>query len=474
MRTTRTDRPLVQIPDHYPTLILLYQPGNGSVGLGQAYCLQPGETVLGRDAAQGLGRAMSDDDRCSRRHASLHVSDASSTASVTVRDEDSKNGTFVNGRAVTTASLADGDVLRVGNTLFLLRVTPSRPIDAELPSLVGRSPAISQLRHRLAEVAPSDMPVLLLGEPGVGKELAARSLHERSRRPGRFVACNCAGLSESLADSLLFGHERGAFTGASERREGFFRAADGGTLFLDEVAELPLSVQAKLLRALQQQEILPVGLTRPLHVDVRIIAATNRNLAQAVASADFRDDLYSRLKGVVVLLPSLRDRREDILPLLHHLLDGSPRITPRLAEALLLYDWPHNVRELTHLAAEVRRSFAAGKKLDLPLVEERLQGPSQPITPAPQTPPPAIDAVGCVGATTKPEHLTLVPRAPRLTRETLNRLGQETGWNVSRISQKLGISRRQVARWLDKFGFARKDTKPPASSAPAATPGDEH
>lgn len=428
--------------------------------------------MLGRENTESLGYALVDDDRMSRSHATIRLSGSGGSCEISLRDNNSKNGTFVNGERVRTTALVDGDVLRVGDTLFLLRVAPAKLLDSDIPLIVGRSPASCALRHRIAEAAVGRLPVLLLGEPGVGKELAARALHERSRRAGSFLATNCAGLSDSLADSLLFGHERGSFTGASESREGLFKAANHGTLFLDEVAELPIGVQAKLLRALQESEIQPLGRLRPMPIDVRIIAATNKNLAHAITANQFRDDLYSRLKGVELRLPPLRDRREDILPILQHLLGGLPRLTPRLVEAMVLHDWPHNVRELKHLAEALRPAHEAGRELDLPAVAERFRSYTRiPMSEqfatdkAPGNAGPHASALDTGGMPT-------VAGQPRLTKETLERLGQETNWNISALSRRMGLSRRQVGRWLEKFGLGSRGASRPRNPL-GNTPGED-
>lgn len=224
--------------------------------------------------------------------------------------------------------------------------------------ILGRSDAIQQLLHELDVVADSDLPVLLLGETGVGKELFARRLHRMSRRRGRpMVHVNCAALPESLAESELFGHVKGAFSGATHDRAGRFEAAQGGTLFLDEVGELPLSVQAKLLRALQNGEIQRLGTDTAIKTDVRIIAATNRNLKENTLDGSFRADLYHRLSVYPVHIPPLRDRDRDVLILAGHFLEFNRarlgvrglRLSYAAEEALLGYPWPGNVRELEHV-----------------------------------------------------------------------------------------------------------------------------
>ncbi|HLD68327.1 MAG TPA: nitric oxide reductase transcriptional regulator NorR [Pseudomonas sp.] len=243
-----------------------------------------------------------------------------------------------------------------------LRLTRSDAPDARLLAeegeILGQSQAIRQLLSELEVVADSELPVLLLGETGVGKELFARRLHRHSRRRNKpLIQVNCAALPESLAESELFGHVKGAFSGATTDRPGRFDAANGGTLFLDEVGELPLSVQAKLLRTLQNGEIQRLGADKPLHVDVRIIAATNRNLPDSIRDGLFRADLYHRLSVYPVPIPPLRARDNDVLLLAGHFLElnrarlglRGMRLSPAAERALLSYAWPGNVRELEHV-----------------------------------------------------------------------------------------------------------------------------
>ena len=229
---------------------------------------------------------------------------------------------------------------------------------AEEGEILGQSQALRQILSELEVVADSELPVLLLGETGVGKELFARRLHGLSRRRNKpLIQVNCAALPESLAESELFGHVKGAFSGATSDRPGRFDAANGGTLLLDEVGELPLSVQAKLLRVLQNGEIQRLGADKPLHFDVRIIAATNRNLRDSIRDGHFRADLYHRLSVYPVPIPPLREREQDVLMLAGHFLElnrtrlglRSMRLSPAAERALLAYDWPGNVRELEHV-----------------------------------------------------------------------------------------------------------------------------
>src|SRR5690606_19253613 len=240
--------------------------------------------------------------------------------------------------------------------------------------ILGASDAITQLLHEIDLVADSDLPILLLGETGVGKDLFARRLHRHSRRSERpMIQVNCAALPESLAESELFGHVKGAFSGATTDRPGRFEAAQGGTLFLDEVGELPLSVQAKLLRALQNGEIQRLGTDQIIKTDVRIIAATNRQLKENTSAGNFRADLYHRLSVYPVHIPPLRERGRDVLILAGHFLELSRarlgvrglRLSYAAEQALLRYTWPGNVRELEHVISRAAlKTFSRGSSRD--------------------------------------------------------------------------------------------------------------
>ena len=229
---------------------------------------------------------------------------------------------------------------------------------SSLAERMGGSPAIAQVIQQVTQVAESNFTVLVQGETGTGKELVARAIHQQSpRRPAPFVAVDCGAIPETLVESELFGHERGAFTGAQARREGHFQLAKGGTLFLDEIGNVPLATQAKLLRALEQREVNPLGATRAVAVDARIIAATNSELEESVKAGRFRADLYYRLSEFTIALPPLRSRREDIMHLSQRFLDEVSmelrrpvrRIADEAMQVLLHHDWPGNVRELRNV-----------------------------------------------------------------------------------------------------------------------------
>ena len=274
----KTNRPEDETPppEPIPTLRLLYSREEG-VLLRPPLPLVPGATRMGR-AVAATEVNLPADGQASRVHAALVVKPG---VPPQLRDLQSSNGTYVNGSRVSEAELRDGDILRIGNTLMILRYEPPGLAEAPMRALLGISPHARRLRRELQLVGPSPTMVLLLGESGVGKEVAARALHELSGRRGTLVAVNCAAIPESLAESQLFGHVAGAFTGA-KAQPGWFRAAHNGTLFLDEFGELPLSLQPKLLRALEEDAVTPVGSVTPVPCKVRLIAATNRDLLAGI------------------------------------------------------------------------------------------------------------------------------------------------------------------------------------------------
>jgi len=318
-----------------------------------------------------------------------------------------------------------------------LRQTLSASFDPG--GIIGQSPAMHRLMEMLATIAPSEATIMVTGESGTGKELIARAVHVNSpRRKGPYVAVNCAALTETLLESELFGHEKGAFTGADRRREGRFLAADKGTIFLDEIGEMPLSMQVKLLRVIQEREIQRVGGDQTIKVDVRIVTATNRDLLAEVEAGRFRQDLYYRLNVVALALPSLREREEDIPLLASHFLGkfaskNGKRIkgfTPEAMDRLLKHHWPGNVRELEN-AVERAVVLARGD-----YVSER------------ELPPALSGGTGEGRSEGGFANLTL---------EELERLAildalDAAGGNKSEATRRLGITRKTMHAKLAKYG----------------------
>jgi len=409
------------------------------------------EVVFGRGPTRSAARTETSDGRLlaielpgtyvSRVHAKLlRVHDA-----WVLVDKDSRNGTFVNGKRVSRATLADGDVFECGRTMFLFRAAlatpqgapPDRdatqaggPLSTLLPELEGA-------HERLGALASSRLPILLLGESGAGKEVVASTVHELSRRSGAFVAMNCAAIPPGLVESHLFGHVKGAFSGAVRDELGHFRAADQGTLFLDELGDLPLTSQAAFLRALEEGAVVPVGTTRPLSVDIRIVAATNRPLHELVAQGSFREDLLARLSGFTHRLLPLRERIEDIATIIAALLEkitapgDAVVFTPEAAYRLLRHEWPLNIRELRHTLAAAL-VIARGGPIDVVHVEPSL---ASALVRRAEAPPPSVSS----SDTDLPGKLVAALTAHQ--------------GNVAAVARAFGKAPVQIYRWMKQLGL---------------------
>ena len=288
----------------------------------------------------------------SRFHAEIYLSEGR----VRVRDLDSRNGVYVGEQKLVDGEVPDGATMSIGKTKFVFSTDGNDRHEPSGVLFLGKSPAAVEVRRMITRLGPADAPVLVSGETGTGKEVVARSLVEASsRREGPFVVINCGALSRALIESELFGHEKGAFTGALTRKIGAFEAADGGTLFLDEIGELPLDLQPQFLRVLEQGEIRRVGGMDTVAVNTRLIAATNRDLVLEVAAGRFREDLFHRLHVLALSLPPLKARKDDIVDLSEHFLRGfapagsALRLSDAARSELESYRWPGNVRELRNV-----------------------------------------------------------------------------------------------------------------------------
>jgi DNA-binding NtrC family response regulator len=369
-----------------------------------------------------------------------------------IEDRGSRNGVRINGRSVTSEQLADGDLIELGHTLLYYRQVAS-PADAAGPDFTpaeggdgGDFPTLSaELSAELSkawDLASTDLPLLIQGESGTGKEVLARALSARSARPGPFVGVNCGAIPPSLVESELFGHVKGAFTGADSAHAGLIRSAHRGTLFLDEIGDLELGAQAALLRVLQEREVRPVGSARALPVDVRVLSATHRDLDALVAKGSFRADLLARLAGFRLRLPPLWQRREDIGLLVARLLAArrgelAPelRFEPEAARRLFGYHWPLNIRELDNClraATVLARGGAIGEQ-HLP---EQLRSAPEPRS---SVPPPELS------------------EADREQRDQLIVLFREHRGNVSAVARHMGKARTQVQRWLKRYQLDPRD-----------------
>ncbi|MBK6915992.1 MAG: sigma 54-interacting transcriptional regulator [Deltaproteobacteria bacterium] len=414
-------------------------------GVEWSCTLDDGPRVIGRTSTAAPGPL--DHPTVSRNHFEIRYDP--SIGQFVGRDLGSHNGSRVDGHPLGGSAVALGEesILQLGDvTLVLERGLPVPDDDVELAEVPGSSLAIAALRAQLRRAADDPSPVLLFGETGTGKEFAARALHEQRGR-GPLLSINCAALSPQIIDSQLFGHVRGAFTGANADAPGLFRAADGGSLFLDEIGELPLELQPKLLRALQEGEVQPVGGTRVVKVDVRVIAATNRDLAGAVDAGQFRRDLYARLSLWELHLPPLRRRRRDLLTWIDRLTGawfsrreqhdaGLPRFDPEAAEVLLLHRWPNNLREVDRLVHALASSHPPGERIG------------------------RSDLPGWLAAAPSPEPARAAAEAkPAIpTRDDFVAAFERLSGSVRGLAKHFGRDRRQIYRWIESYGLRRDDS----------------
>ncbi len=420
--------------DEEPTLRkgdLLLAIGNG---LFLSHPIVEDEIVVGRDASCDF---VIDHASLSRRHAIVRIA-----TPPTVQDLGSTNGTLVRGTLVRSGDpvpLVDQVGFQIGPFSF---VVVSRTGSAN-PSVSGRNalriedPTPTGVPSLVRDFAKSNASVLVVGETGAGKEVLASTVHALSERTGDFVQVNCAALTETLLESELFGHERGAFTGAVAQKVGLIEAAAGGTVFLDEIGEVPLTVQAKLLRAIERREVLRLGSTRPIQIDVRFIAATNRDLAVEVGAGRFRADLFYRLDGVTLLIPPLRERRGAIVPLAMTFL-AAARPTAKLTSAAMValeaHSWPGNVRELK---AVLERAIVLCRGRDIDATHLAFSPTAHvATTPALPTDPQAAERARIVDAL------------------------ERCAGNQSRAAALLGISRTTLVTKLRLFDIARPHAKP--------------
>jgi transcriptional regulator with GAF, ATPase, and Fis domain len=359
-----------------------------------------------------------------------------------ITDLDSTNGTFVQEVLVTAARVPDGGRVRLGGVTITVRsAAPAEPAelwpDERFGPLVGRSRAMRELFARLARIAPSDAPALIHGETGTGKELVAWAIHEASpRASGPFVIVDCGSLPETLLEAELFGHAKGAFTGAVAARAGGVESAEGGTVFLDEIGELPLAMQPKLLRAIESRTVRRLGETGHRKVDVRFIAATHRDLRALVNRGAFREDLYFRLAVLPALVPPLRDRPEDIPALVDHFLppEARARMGPELARELGARALPGNVRELRNFV-ERALTFGTAEALAMPTAPAGAGGTDD-------LPPIPFD---------RPFKEIRERWVNHLEREYVRELLRRHGGNVSAVAQAAGLARTYVHRLIRRY-----------------------
>ncbi|OHE85608.1 MAG: Fis family transcriptional regulator, partial [Lysobacterales bacterium RIFOXYA1_FULL_69_10] len=338
----------------------------------------------------------------------------------------------------------------------------------------GRSPAVRKLTQMLDQVAPFDTTVLILGESGTGKEVAARAIHQRSKRAGKpFVAINCGAIPADLLESELFGHEKGAFTGALTQRKGRFEMAEGGTLLLDEIGDMPMAMQVKLLRVLQERTFERVGGTQTMQCDVRVIAATHRNLETHIAEGKFREDLFYRLNVFPIEMPALRERADDLPDLIaaiaRQLTDsgrGSVKLAPDAVQALRHYAWPGNVRELSNLLERLSVLHPSGQVTadDLP-ARYRAGLPDTPVAAMPESPVAAAAAAAAPDPATLSPNTTLPPEGidlrghmAEIEVELIRAALQQADGVVAHAAPLLGLRRTTLVEKLRKYGFDRDES----------------
>jgi len=406
--------------------------------------------ILGRLAEPPLGSTIAHR-TVSRRHLELRWDETVSRH--LARDLGSRNGSAVFGQRLEAIPrvLEDNTVLRLGDVVAVYERRRGPIVDAEMDHLAvpGHALALVELRAALARAARDPSPALLIGESGSGKERCAAELHRQSQRSGAYVTINCAALSPQLIESQLYGHQRGAFTGATQAQAGLFRAAHGGTLFLDEIGELPLELQPKLLRAIESGEIMPLGTATSQKVDVRVVAATNRNLAAAVEAGSFRRDLYARLALWQLEVPPLARRRVDILDWIERLSHNwaaqrgcePPRITlsPAAAAVVVGHRWPENLRGIHRLIHELAHLSGT-----LPITDGMLpKWLGQPSGGRPSTPVPAATATA---GPARPRKLQSRP-----TRDELLADLAANDWNISATARAYRRDRKQLSRWIAMY-----------------------
>ncbi len=428
-----------------------------------------GEVFLGRGEEErildeGTTRRLLLADPCmSGRHARVFRLRVSGRDQYHLEDRGSTNGCQVNGRRVAKHPLRHGDILETGQTFWRLYQAPVRRCEQVLELAhqggpVGPTSSVSldllQELLNVGRIAASEIPIILGGESGTGKEVMSNEVHRMSERQGPFVALNCAAIPEGLIESELFGHRKGAFTGAVADKQGVVEQAHGGTLLLDEIGDMPLPVQAKLLRLLQERSFVRLGETRERRVDIRFIAATHRDLRGMVAAETFRGDLYSRLNGYAMNLPPLRARVEDLGLLLAVFLgrcaDAEVRMDQEVLRALLLYDWPFNIRELEK-AVESSVALARGQEA---ITLADLPEPIQQVVDDPATDSGAGEAASPVAEGRRKPRPS--PGDDQLRAALVEALQQHQG-NVSAVARQMDTTRMQIHRWMKRLDLDAAD-----------------
>jgi len=413
-------------------------------------CALDGTTMLGTHENNDI---VLTDDTVSRYHLELQVR----RDGLRIKDLETTNGTHHGGARVESITVREATRIRLGKNSTIEIIPTETDVrlgtytETKLGSVIGSSQPMRALFALLNRVATTDVTILLEGETGSGKEIIAEAIHEASNRSSKELAVvDCAALPKNLIGSELFGHVRGAFTGADSDKKGLIEVADGGTLFLDEIGELDIDLQPQLLRVLEKREVRRVGETKSRPVNIRIIAATHRNLKQMVKDRTFREDLYYRLAVVRAVVPPLRERREDIPLLAHHFADilgAGFELSPTLVSELSAHNWPGNVRELRNV---VERALSLGRAGRTPSADD-LVTPAQPVASLPRA------------TTATPVHGENVLELPfkeakgqlieAFERDYLSQLLERHKGNISRAANAAGIDRNYIHRLVKKYGI---------------------
>lgn len=444
-------------PGEQPTLLML--PKSKMIviegdGRSREMTLDKGTIIIGSSDRADI---YLNDETVSRAHAEI----IKNKEGYLIRDLQSTNGTFVGGLKVREAFLTEGSIIKVGKSRIKfipqdeeLEIYPSK--SNKFGDLLGQTLEMRRIFGVLEKVSPTNVSVIITGETGTGKELVARAVHEKSKRSkSPFIVFDCGAVAENLIESELFGHEKGSFTGATTSRQGAFELADGGTIFLDELGELSLDLQPKLLRALESGEIKRVGADRPKRVNVRVVAATNRNLKEEVKKGNFREDLYFRLSVVEVNLPPLRKRQDDVPMLIEHFFNlskmesGLEKVEGFADEAFSLlkeYQWPGNIRELRNAVARAF-SFCEGNQIEVKHLPDYIQERSV-VTKT----HPAMDG-------DLPFKEAKEKWIESFEKDYLLDLLKKNDMNISKAAKQAGIDRKSVQRLIKKYNLDMKGLK---------------
>ncbi len=442
-----------------PGLVVVW---SGDAPLFRPVPLGPGVTAMGRE---DLGGVPLPDQRVSRKHAELSFD----AGAFQLRDLESTHGTWVDGSRVQSARVAPGSLVRLGHTLLLLLadVRPYTAGEVTVENGVVIGPSLRRVLDQLKLFAQGGSTVLITGENGAGKELAAATFHRAATPRGPLVSVNCATIEKGTADVVLFGALKGTYTDAKADRAGLIESADGGVLFLDELGELPLEVQAKLLRVVESQELMPMGATTPRKVNVRYLAATNRDVRAEVEAGHFRRDLFFRLAQMELRLPPLRERREEIPWLITQAIAKAPPPKPvhtLFVEEALRRPWPGNVRELLAQAQRALINSGAHPQIRLEHLDPNAGRANSPEPQPLQRTQPGLPSRSVEAAPAAPA-APPSPARPQPSKEAVQQALAQHEWNIAAAARALDLHRTQLYRLMGRYGLQAVDGAGPGGAA---------